>query len=680
MKRMDHLCRGSLGLLLLSVILPAGIPEGQAGALPRTVGDRPVTTEVYEAVSRMSLEELINVEVVYGASKSEQRVREAPSMVTVITGKEIRRQGFRTLADVLSQVNGFYITNDRNYNYVTVRGFGRPGDFNHRILLTIDGHRLNENIYGSFGTQQDFLLDLDLIERIEIIRGPASSLYGDNAFFGVINIVTRKGHDTDPAFFGEAASYRSFRRGWRAGGLKDGWEWVGSASDYDSRGHETLRYDEYAGVGLDNGSAVGCDWEHDTRAFVKVERGSFGFTAAMNDRAKGIPTGAYGMIFDDPRNMSRDNNSYAEMRYSGGDPAGVENRARLYVDHYEYEGNYVYDYPPLAINRDLGRGDWWGAEWMSVLHPGEDHRFNLGMEYRDNFRQKQDNFDDTGVYLREDRHSELWALFGQEEWRPVEQVLLSLGLRYDHYSTFGGNLAPRTGLIVMPWERTTVKLLYGGAFRAPNTYELFYQDGISQKRNEALKPEKMRNYEIGMEQFLARDIDVTLSAYQYKITGLIQQILDETDAMAYFANAGTINAQGVEVAVRVRSLGEFDGRLSYAWQMTRDEATGGELTNSPRHVAKVFLNEPLWKKRLFLGQEFQYLSVRRTERDSSVSDYGVVNLKMTMDGLGLADLLVNVGVFNVFDKSYKDPVSLIHLQDAIEQDGRTFWLKAEYQL
>ena len=127
----------------------------------------------------------------YGASAYLQKVTEAPSSVTIVTAEQIRRYGFRTLADVLRSVRGFYVTYDRNYSYVGVRGFSRPGDYNARVLLLIDGHRLNDNVFGSALIGSEFPLDIALIERLEIIRGPSSSLYGTSAFFAVINVITR---------------------------------------------------------------------------------------------------------------------------------------------------------------------------------------------------------------------------------------------------------------------------------------------------------------------------------------------------------------------------------------------------------------------------------------------------------------------------------------------------------
>ena len=126
--------------------------------------------------------------------------------MTVITAQDIRAYGWRTLGDLLRSAPGFYVTYPRSYGFVGVRGFGRPGDFGGRILLLLNGHRMNDPLYDTAAVMNDFILDMDLIDRVEIVRGPGSALYGNNAFFAVVNVITKRAVRS-------AASRRPAKRG-----------------------------------------------------------------------------------------------------------------------------------------------------------------------------------------------------------------------------------------------------------------------------------------------------------------------------------------------------------------------------------------------------------------------------------------------------------------------------------
>src|SRR5688572_2770598 len=148
-----------------------------------------------QSLSELSLEKLMRLDAgrVFGASERSQPVTEAPTSVSFITAEDIARYGYRTLAEILRGVRGMYVTDDRNFSLLGMRGFGKPGDYNSRILLLINGHRVNDNIFGQAEIGAEFGLDPATFERVEIIRGPASSLYGDSAFFAVVNVITKTG-------------------------------------------------------------------------------------------------------------------------------------------------------------------------------------------------------------------------------------------------------------------------------------------------------------------------------------------------------------------------------------------------------------------------------------------------------------------------------------------------------
>ena len=261
-------------------------------------------------LSQLSIEELMKVEVdtVYGASKFQQKVTQAPAYVTIITDDEIRKYGYRTLAEVLRSVPGFFVDSDRNYSYVGVRGFSRPGDYSSGLLLLIDGHRTNDNVYDSpnFGTE--FILDVDLIKRVEIIRGPASVLYGANAFFGVINVITKRGRDVNgPEISADAGSLGTYRA--RASYGFDplhGPEMLFSGTIYDSHGNQNLFYPEFDSPATNNGVAVDADRDKFYNFFGNLQYRDFSLQGASDWREKGVPTASFGAVFNDPRNQTID--------------------------------------------------------------------------------------------------------------------------------------------------------------------------------------------------------------------------------------------------------------------------------------------------------------------------------------------------------------------------------------
>jgi iron complex outermembrane receptor protein len=207
----------------------------------------------------MSLEELSHVKV-FSASRHLEDSRQAPSSVSTITGEDIRRYGWRTLGDALRSLRGFYTSYDRDYTYLGVRGFLRPGDYNSRILLLLNGHRLNDNVFDSAFVGTELLLDLDLVDHIEIVRGPSSSLFGTNAVFGVINVITRQSPSGKTVeLSGDTASYlertgrvtASFRLSKLSGLL--------SGSLYRSAGQARLYFPEFAAPESNNGWADNVD-------------------------------------------------------------------------------------------------------------------------------------------------------------------------------------------------------------------------------------------------------------------------------------------------------------------------------------------------------------------------------------------------------------------------------------
>jgi len=234
-------------------------------------------------LSNLSLEDLMKIKVhsVFGASKFLQKVTEAPASVSIITAEEIKRYGYVTLAAAIGSVRGFYNNYTRSYSDLGARGFARPGDFNTRVLLLVDGHRMSDNVYSSAQIGAEFPIDVDLIDRIEIIRGPSSSLYGTNAFFGVINVITKRGSDLDGLQLStQRSSFDSYRGRFSYGKqFTSGLDLLISGTVSDSKGQQRLYFREFDDPATNNGIAENGDGEDINQMFANVSWRDFSLQA-----------------------------------------------------------------------------------------------------------------------------------------------------------------------------------------------------------------------------------------------------------------------------------------------------------------------------------------------------------------------------------------------------------------
>lgn len=615
---------------------------------------------------------------VYGASKYEQKVTEAPSSISIVTAAEIKKYGYRTLADILRSIRGFFITYDRNYNYLGVRGFNRPGDYNNRVLLVIDGHRVNDNIYDSASIGTEFILDVDLIDRVEIIRGPSSSIYGSNAFFAVINVITRKGRNLKGAeISGDVGSFETYKGRLSYGNkFKNGLEIIASGSLYDSQGHHDLYYKEFDTPATNYGIAENCDHDKFHSFFTTLSYHDFTLQGAYVDRRKVIPTASFRTDFNDPFNRTDDEQFYLDLKYEHNFENLFGVTARLFYDRYEYKGNYV---TGGVSNKDSALGESWGSELRFIKTLFKKHKVILGAEYIDNFRQNQHNYDEApyALYVDDKRNTQNWAIYFQDEFTILKNLIFTAGLRHDHFETFGGTTNPRLTLIYNPFEKTTLKLLYGTAFRAPNSYEFYYDDTLLQKSNPNLKPETIETYELIYEQNIGNHLRGTSSIFYNKIKELITQTVDPADNFLIFRNIGEVESKGFELELEGKWENGWEGRISYTFQQTKDKDTHETLTNSPKHLAKFNLILPLIKEKLFFGIEEQYMSKRKPLADNEAKAFYIMNLTLFSRNL-IKGLEISGSVYNLFDKRYGDPGSGEHLQDIIRQDGRNYRLKLTY--
>jgi outer membrane receptor for ferrienterochelin and colicins len=661
------------GILMLVLSFALGVPaaENDPNSPQRDLTELPI-------------EALMNLEVpkVYAASKIEQKSTEAPASTTIVTSDEIKKFGYRTLADLLQSVPGFSVSYDRNYDYLGAEGISL-GDANNRVLLLVNGHRVNNNLTDSAAIGTDFILDMDLVDRVEVIRGPGAVLYGNNAFLGVINVITKQGgqvNGVETSFdYGTFDTYKG--RVTFGKQFTNGVDMLLSGTIYDSAGAERLFYQQFDTPAQNYGVAQNMDGDSFGSLYGSLGYGDFTFESAFNHREKINPTAQYDLtMFNDPRLRTIDERGYTALKYAHSFADMVDVTAQVYFDRYTHYIGYPQS---LVVGSNIlfsgfttehDTGEWWGTELQLNKTLWDRHVITLGAEYRDDFLQEQRISGQAPVT----GERESYGVYLQGDFAVLTNLHFNAGVRYDQYGDFDPAFDPRLALIYNPLPGSTFKAIYGTAFRVPDFEEL------SDPRFQNIRPEEITSYELIYEQEIRPHLRSSLSGFY-----------NQMDHLIVFDNGSytNLNAQtkGLELTLEGHWTNGILCRASYSFQYTKDDTVIWQMPDSPNDMVKLNLSVPLVKDKLFAGAEFQYTSDRHslhnttdasgqpiTVQGEDAGGYGVVNLTLLSQKL-IKNVEISASVYNLLNHRYADPASAFHVQDIIEQDGRSFRVKLTYR-
>ena len=628
-------------------------------------------------LSELSLEDLMKVEIT-SASKYAQSQAEAPSAVTVVTREDIRRFGWRNLADLLAAQRGFHVIYDRNYHYLGVRGFAPPGDYNSRIMFLIDGMRVNENVYDSAMPDGAFPLDLALIERVEIVRGPGASMYGGNALFGVINIVTR----TPDSLAGGEAGLMGGSDGMADIHLTAGGKGEGVAGIVSVNGHRTdggrYRFDDVAPA---QPSPTGADSERWERFFGHIALAGWRAMLVHGVRRKHVPTGSYGTTPDDPRHWEQDGYTLAnlmrEFRLDDRQSLSVSlsGGRYTYVNYLPY-GVAAYGYD--MVNRDDVKGEWLSGDIRWTSETMAKHKWVAGLEWAAD-RTTMRNYDLDGTeYPYPDGpnySSRRIGLYAQDEIRLTDTLTGTLGLRIDRAQDRDLQVSPRLALVAQIGADDTAKLLYGTAFRNPS-----HSNDVTAPAGVKLAEERVQSIEAVWEHRFGVTAQLSASLYRYRIDDVIDRAFDAAVPSYLAFNGQPVDARGTEIEYLWHGANGLSLRASYSAQFL--DQSGARPANSPQHLGKANLILPLGPDNLLLALEGQAIGGRGTNSGARLSGTAIANTTLSWRN---KDWDVAFSVYNLFDRRYDDPSPqdpwLTYYypgvtRDRFEQDGRSWRLAA----
>jgi len=637
-------------------------------AVPAARGQEPAAGNLAD----LSLDSLLDMPVT-GASRFVQRRSQTSSAVRVITREEIRALGHRTLGEVLRSVTGAAISTDLTYDYLGVRGFLAGGDYSTRVLLLVDGNRINDPLYDQAFLGGEFPLDLDAVERVEFVPGQGSAVYGANALFGVVNVITREAPRsrqaelaTGAASGGERALRAVLRMPWGDGGLQV------MASRQVRQGYAIFDPGQ-VGVDGSDGWATGVDFTRRSAAYLRLDQGGFTASLLHADRVRATPA-AVDLIFGDPRSRYRDTYSLLNVERSFYLGSDGQLTARAFAGRYRFTGDFVVDYPPPTLNHDDSVASWRGLEARYRVVRGA-HRLVTGFELQDEPTLRQRNVDiepEPATYVDDDRRAWRTAAYVEDQWSLATDWELHLGLRADRAQGLAWQASPRAALLWSPDPAWALKLIHGRAFRPPNAYEAHYAvDGPAGYRvNPALAPERVVGTEFVAEWRPLAAWRLSGSLYRNRASRLILLSYDEADDRYQYDNLADLEARGGELEAEY-ALDGVRWRLGASWVHNR--GSGAELSHYPARMLKGTAIWPLWAD-WTLALEAQALS-RRGEAPGQ----GVVHL--TVDGTTWqGGPALTLGVRNLADRALYEPGIDPERQPVIAMPGREWRIEARWPL
>ncbi len=653
----------------------------------RTV-DQEVTIEA-KRESRLAVD-VVGSEQVSAVSRTSESALEAPSSLSIIDGRELRAMGYPTIAEALRGVRGVYLSDDRSYTSIGIRGFSRLGDYGNKVLVLYDGFMANDNILGQSFPGFEGLTDLEDVERIELVRGPGSSLYGTGAFFGVVNVVR---HDSsqpsrleatastaDGAIRGRALGY------WGTEG--DGALWASvSVAHADGRDFFFREYSAEPSLGY----ARDLDDFTSMSAQVVGEVGPFRGQAFYQQRDKAIPTAEYETIFGDDRHRWIDRRGGVELKFEPAINDWMESMTRLHGNVYLFEAEFPYLPEDGGLARELYTGVWAGLEQRFVFRPADFFRVTAGGDVQRHFLAQMQGEDESGTFLPADPNP-YWVGSGyaEAEFKIGTAATIVGGARLDGFawefpeplgdvSRFA--VSPRLATVLKPEEEGTSKVIGGKAFKAPSVYELLYR-GPVQIASPDLEPEEVYSAEIEYTHTFSKNLSITASPYFNYVTALIVGRGDGSEEDPYFLvnSESPVIATGAELEMR---RGWKDGWMlsgNVAAQRTFyvDAVEGRHVPNSPAFVGSVRGVAPILRESINLGTRLTFETGRydRNEGEGdppqTLTDPSLV-WDITLSGQVFgSNLRYLIGVYNAADARVEVPVSAEFTQLTIPQAGRTF--------
>lgn len=691
------------------------------------------TPEEMEDYFSMTPAELSAIPVTIATGTPKPNFRSAGS-ISVITAEQIRTMGATELHEILETVPGMHasiqpVTNDYHYS---IRGIANES--NSQLLMLLNGTRITSPFRGAMESGVD--LPVAAIERVEVIRGPGSALYGADAFAGVVNIITKKAKDINGTQLGVRAGNWDTQSGWGQHGTQwAGWDIAASVQYSHSAGdngriiqtdNQSLIDTELSPLGITPASqAPGAmntqfkslnshlnlqrkHWDIGFWALNSFDVGTkSGFSGALDRTGSGNGSQYLGDVRFSTEDMFDEWEFLAHLSYLHSDidalvhflPANTTVLIGPTGDVDFVRGRQFSRFSDGLIDNIAYTQRIPSIELSSVYKGLDNHLFKLGAGFRyeeitphhrtNNGVGVTDgsnppalvgsdltDVSGTNFAFLKDTNRTIASLFLQDEWQIADDWHLTSGFRYDEYSDFGGTVNPRFALAWDVNEQLTSKLLYGKAFRAPSFTEQGTQNNPILLGNRNLAPETINTVEWAIDYRPFSSLRTGLNLYYYYIEDLIAT-KPISNMLSQYSNVGDQEAYGTELSWDWQPAEQWRLSGNYAWQNSRSDITKQRVTGVPEHhvyFAAIWQFMAQWQFQSQLNWVGGRVNAPSIFPKESIEDYETIDF--TLRGKKLwGHLNLAASLRNAFDADYLEPARSDRPFN-LPMPGRSFYLEA----
>jgi iron complex outermembrane receptor protein len=606
-----------------------------------------VLSNPFETTLQDEIQWLEEETFVVSASRVKENIKKTPASITVIDSDMIEKMGATTIFDLLATVPGIRITQDNLYvDRIEVRGI--QTSFSEKVLFLLDGHSLNIDLLngGATGTYKNF--PLEIIDRIEIIKGPASALYGENAFNALINIITKKPDDINGLlstfkYGSDEKRTANFLYGKTCKNINLKTNLNIEKSEGDDR---FIQSDA-----LGNSAKIDPELKS-INAYLSLEhKNGLYLTSNFNNTQDGQ---RYGItkILNNKEDLSKKKTYFIETGYKNRIGEDFDIQAKIYIDKFDAKNTWKIVNNIYQTNYQTQKT---GAEIL-LSYQGNSYKIISGISHE---KQEVNDGYFSINYLQmptfiEDHDKTFEAAFAEVLYDINPKLRLNIGGRYDDYSDFGGTFNPRMGTSYEINRNNNIKLMYGEAFRSPNFAELYNANNPALAGNPDLKPEKVKTIEISFENNHIKSLDLKATVFQSKIDDIIVE-----DANTY-VNQGKVKTKGIEAELKYELYRGSYILFNYTYQNPKNETDKTDIANIAKQSAyaalnyRISQNYNLYLDAEYTGEQTRDLNDTRKKVGSSV----IANASLLIKNSFFKNTSMKFSIDNIFDKQTYDSSDL----------------------